>query len=97
MLISCTYAFRIKFDGSSSMVTIGKFAILIRTYYNCTILTCCIFAFLVKFDFNSSMATSFASTSMVRFDCNPSMVIFCTCLLASTLSLKTFELELNLF
>lgn len=91
MLISCTYAFRIKFDGSSYVVTIGNFAILIKTYYNCTILNCCIFAFVVKFDFNFSMATSFASTSMVRFDCKPSMATFCTCLLASTLFLKTFN------
>jgi hypothetical protein len=43
MLISHTYAFKIKFDSSSSMVTIGNFAILLRTYYNCTIFTCCIF------------------------------------------------------
>ncbi len=96
MLISCTYAFRIKFGDSSSMVAIGNFEILIRTCHNCTILNCCIFAFLVKFYFNSSMAISFASTSIVRFDYNPSMATFCTCLLAFTLFLKTFELDFNL-
>lgn len=96
MLIFCTSAFLIKFDGSSSMVTSRNCSIIIKFYYNCTMPTCCTFALLVRFDFNSSMVTSFSFTFSVIFDCNPSMTTSYIGLLSSILSLKTFELELDL-
>jgi hypothetical protein len=58
--------------------------------------TCCTFASLVRFDFNSSMVTSFSFTFLIIFYCNPSMATSYVGLLSSIISLKTFELELNL-
>ncbi len=58
--------------------------------------TCCTFASLVRSDFNFLLATSFSFTSPIRFYYNPSMTISCIGLMSSTLSFKTFELEINL-
>jgi len=96
MLIFCTSAFQIKFDGNSSMAISRNCSILIKFYYNCTMPTCCTFASIVRFDFNSSMVISFSFTFLVIFDYNPSMAISYVGLLSSILSLKIFELELNL-
>jgi len=42
------------------------------------------------------MATSLVFTSLIRFDYDPSMATFGTCLLSFILSLNIFELKLNL-
>jgi hypothetical protein len=57
----------------------------------------CTFAYHMRFVFYFSMTIYFDSTFLIKFDCNPSMAIYCTSLLSSILFLKTFELKVNLY
>jgi hypothetical protein len=61
----CTFTSRVKFDGSSSMVTSRNFAILIKFYFNSSLELICTSTYLVKFDCNPSMATFY--TNLLSF------------------------------